>query len=53
MSEPDSKASATDIYLKPGQAIILDRDLAIEYLQESGGVGLLKSVQKFKVDRFQ
>jgi len=40
-------ASAKDIYLNPGQVIILDGDLVIEYPEAGGGVGLLKCVSKF------
>ena len=40
-------ASATEIRLKPGQAIIMDGELVIEYPQSGGGVGLLQSISKF------
>jgi hypothetical protein len=39
-------ANARDIHLQPGQAIIMDGDLVIEYPQAGGGVGLLKCVSK-------
>lgn len=40
-------ANARDIYLQPGEAIILDGDLAIEYPQAGGGVGLVKCISKY------
>jgi hypothetical protein len=39
-------AKAKDIYLEPGQAIIVDGELIIEYPQTGGGIGLLKCISK-------
>jgi hypothetical protein len=39
-------ATAREIRLEPGQAIIMDGDLVIEYPQAGGGVGLLKCISK-------
>jgi hypothetical protein len=35
-----------DIHLKPGQTIIIDRDLVIEYPLVGGGSGLLIAIYK-------
>ncbi|EDO00503.1 predicted protein [Sclerotinia sclerotiorum 1980 UF-70] len=40
------KTNAKDVHLQPGQAIILDGDLVIEYPQAGGGVALLKCFSK-------
>jgi hypothetical protein len=37
---------AEDIHLKPGQAMIVDGDLVIEYPSEGGGSGLLIAIHK-------
>jgi hypothetical protein len=39
-------AKAKDIYLEPGQAIIIDSELIIEYPQASSGIRLLKCISK-------
>lgn len=39
-------AQAKDIHLEPGDIIIVDGELVIEYPQTGGGVGLLKCVAK-------
>ena len=43
-----TNANAKDIRLEPGQAIILDGDLQIEYPQAGGGVGLAKCIGKME-----
>lgn len=48
LMNPDQiiKTNAKDVHLQPGQAIILDGDLVIEYPQAGGGVALLKCFSK-------
>ena len=43
-------ASATEIHLEPGEVIIMDGELVIEYPQRGGGVGLLQVISKPPTD---